>query len=260
MRTIIVRLVSALLGLVIAIFEAFRVHSVTYGVLIGLGSCLLILQIEILLTGPGRLAERDRVATFYRSLSKNKCLVIKELTEAKYTEIRIFFESLSNGHMLLHDEVDVKIVLNLLYCEPRVKWIHATSFGELEELRDPYSWSAQSYAKTQEMAIRQKKHIERIFILRREEVGNADDVLRANANAQITVKTAAQQLISPHDFYQANDCLIFLNRRKEPIYCVQATHDESGHFTGATLYFRLENIQPVFDAYLRILAIAEAYA
>lgn len=141
-----------------------------------------------------------------------------------------------------------------------IKEICATSFGELNEWRNRDSWRAKGYAKMHELAVQQGKRLKRNFILRPDEqTGAADDVLRANVSARISVKIAAQQSVSPQDFNQANNCLIFYDRHKKPIYCIQAMHDQQGQFAGAFLYFRIETIQPIVEAYLRIDAVAQAY-
>ena len=115
---------------------------------------------------------------------QSKCDVVRTLAESKYVDTRVFYEDLSKGRIPLTDETDVYQILDLLFCDiPVVKVIHATSYGELDEWRDGDSWWVKSYIRTQAVALKQRKHVTRIFILREgaQDV-RAVEVLQANAD------------------------------------------------------------------------------
>jgi hypothetical protein len=230
--------------------------------MVAIGCTLVTLMVEALINQFEYGHGSDPVMKLYRRLRQSKCDLVATLASSKYLDTRTFFEKLNNGAIQINDKRDLYKILRLLFCDlPAVKTICATSYGELREWRDTGSWWVKTYLAMHQLALQQRKSIRRIFILDKDEQGGGtDDVLKANRDAKVIVKTTAQESVSPEDFGQASNCLVFYDRHGKPLYCFQAFHDQGSHFTKAVLYIRYEDIESIVQAFARIEAIAQVYA
>ena len=202
----------------------------------------------------------DGLSKKYDQLRRSKCPLVKELAESKHAEVISFFEDLGQGRVKLTDLADVARIVKALFCDLAVvKEIHATSYGELDEWRDESNgFISGRYMRINKSAVDRGVRLVRIFILETaNDQSRAESVVRANAKLNVPVMTTLKSLIHAQDLNEVDNCLIFFNRRHEPIYCLQVLHDEGGHFVSAMLYSRSEKIQPIVDAFGRIEDSAE---
>jgi len=257
-----VSLLVGFLTLAVSVFAAIRVHSPEVGVAIAVTLGVFWLLADIRVNQSKRTIEVDPLTAVYRRLKQSKCPLVREMADSKYSESIAFFENLSEGRIFVADDDEVHQILQLLFCKLGiVKAIHATSYGELGEWGHPNSFWAKTYPELNRKAAEQGKRVERIFIMQPgEQSERTDEIFRQHMALKVSVKTAQQRLVPAPDFNQANNCLIFFDKRKRPIYCFQAMHDREGRFAGAVLFSKIENIQPIVDSYDRIDAVAQVYA
>lgn len=190
----------------------------------------------------------------YTKLRESPCELFREAAVAKLRTVNAYFDDLANGHLLVQNQSEVFDLLNILFCNIDViKEIRATSFGEVDEWR---TWWGKQYLDIHKAATKRGAKVERIFILRSEdEVKGAVDVMRTNA-AYGVVKYALRSAISQGDFNNANNCMVFFNRERVPVYSLQAVHDGDGKFLSAVIYNDLPHIKPVIDSYSHINAMS----
>jgi hypothetical protein len=253
-RTIFINVAIALGGLACSIGVGLVLHSPIAGLVVAFGLTTIRLVVDVRLNLHQNVPIEISFLNRYLQLRDSSCDLFRGAAVTKLRAVTSYFDDLANGLLPVLTQSEVFDLLKLLFCNiGSIKEIRATSFGEVGEWR---TWWGKQYLEIHKAATKRSVKIERIFILRSEdEAEGAADVMRATA-AYGVVKYTLQSRISQSDFNNANNCMIFFDRDRNPVYSLQAMHDGDGKFLSAVIYNDSAHIKPVLDCYGHIEAVS----
>ena len=251
-------IVTALLGLAFSVFIGFYSRSILEGVFAGAIVLIIALLVDVRLRLESQASLEQSLLFSYTRLLYSKCELFREAAHSKLREMNAYFEDLVGGQIVLDSLPEVYGYLEILFTQLKaVRMIFATSFGEFDEWRDLDSWWARQYVELHRQASRRGVKIQRIFILRADQdAAGVSDVFRANIQVKVGVKHVFKRGVTIEDFKSAANCIIFSGKNGDPLYAIQAVHDQDGKFSKAVIYNDSEHVEALVAACHRIESVA----
>ncbi len=256
---LVIALITVVIGLILSIIVGVTTHDPVATVLTGFGSVIVGLFIDLRINQYEIAHQPENpLLTNYTKVSNSNCPLFKKVAMDKQSEIDTFYANLAHDIIEVDSLHRVYELLKFLFCDLQsIKEIYATSYGEMSEWRDVDSWWGGNYLSIHDVAHKRGAKITRIIIVHSdEEKESVHDVLDANVAHKVIVKTALARRISSSDLERVGNCLIFLNGKKELVYCLLANHNSKGDFVKALIYRDQEHMMPILEAYKRIETIS----
>jgi len=195
----------------------------------------------------------------YLELHDGSCPLFKHAPELVYKKALSDLDALASQQMTISSQEEVNYWLDVLFKLPMIKAIKATSYGEFKEWMALDSWWLQDYFRLHRVAHKRGATIERTFIVRNEhQAKTVETVFKNNRKYNVLVKVAIEGRIRAADM-DAKNCLVFCDKRNEPVYALVAHHTHKEEFQSAVIFGAPSEVAKVATMYAHIDNIAEPY-
>lgn len=255
---LIVGLVTTIVAFILAVLAEVTLHEITTTVVIAALSVCAGFFADVRIAQHNQARSLPPLLPGYAELSSGKCQLFSKLADDKYAETIGYFQNLQGDYVELPTLGHAYTVLEYVFRSlDDIKYIYATSHGELDEWKEENSWWATNYRNLHLSAKQRGAVVTRIFIFPRGPEPLELTVLSEHRRRhQDIVKVAVSAQVPPSILPHAGNCMVFADARNRPIYGIRAAHEAEGMFVEAALFRDQHRVNELWDAFKRIDAIS----
>jgi hypothetical protein len=200
------------------------------------------------------------LTTTYERFRNDKSALFRQVAADKYHETELFFRNLIEGRIEVSDRSKIMEILEFLFVQDaEIKFIVATSYGELDEWVATKSWMTNEQLRLHLRAHQRGVSVERIFLT---ESTLEDQLLRSACLRQtehfVTALIGDPRRMSPEMLHRVGNASVYLDRHHNPVYAVRADH-HNGSLDKVTYYRDQDHVRRIWDGYCHLRQLAMPY-